>query len=84
MKFRILFIFFLAILGFNCSHKPYQPNYNQQTSHNNTIKSRSAIIDRQSRQEIRRSNLQRKRARKDRKVKKLNKKANKYSRKLVK
>ncbi len=81
---RFLFIFLVLILGLQCSHRPYQPNYNQQTSHNNTIKSRSAIIDRQSRQEIRRSNLQRKRARKDRKVKKLNKKANKYSRKLVK
>jgi hypothetical protein len=84
MKFQILLIFFLAILGFDCSHRPYQPNYNQQTSHNNTIKSRSAIIDKQSRQEIRRSNLQRKRARKDRKVKRLNKKASKYSKKLVK
>jgi hypothetical protein len=81
---RILFIFLLSILGFQCSQRPYQPNYNQQTSHNNTVKTRNKIVQKQADDEIRRSNLQRKRARKTKEAKKQTKKANKYSKKLVK
>ena len=81
---RILFIFLLSILGLQCSQRPYQPNYNQQTSHNNTIKTRNKIVQKQANTEIRRSNLQRKRARKTKEAKHQNKKANKYSKKLVK
>ncbi len=81
---RILFIFLVLILGLQCSQRPYQPNYNQETSHNNTVKTRNKIVQKQADHEIRRSNLQRKRARKTRKAKQLNKKADKYSKKLVK
>ena len=81
---RILFIFLLSILGFQCSQRPYQPNYNKQTSHNNTIKTRNKIVQDHANDEIRRSNLQRKRARKTRDAKHQNKKATKYSKKLVK
>ena len=81
---RILFIFLLSILGLQCSQRPYQPNYNQQTNHNNTVKTRNKIVQKQADDEIRRSNLQRKRARKTREAKHQTKKATKYSKKLVK
>lgn len=81
---RILFILLLSIFGLQCTPKPYQPNYNTQKSHNNTMKERKAIVTKQAEREIRRSNLQRKRARKKRSARHLEKKANKYNKKLVK
>lgn len=81
---RILFILLLSILGLQCSNRPYQPNYNQQKDHNNTVKARGKIVQDQANKEIRRSNLQRKRARKTRQAKHQTKKSNKFSKKLVK
>lgn len=81
---RIIFVFFVLILGFQCAKKPYQPNYNTRQTHNETVKSRTRMVQKHADWEIRRSNLQRKRARKDRVARHMNKKAEKYSKKLVK
>ena len=80
---RILYIFLIVILCAQCSPKPYQPNYNKDVSHNDVMKNRNAIVQKQANREIKRVNKQRKQARKQHSSKRLNRKAEKYSKKLV-
>ncbi len=80
---RILFILLISILGMQCTPRPYQPNYNKHVSHNDVVKSRAKMVQKQANREIKRSNLQRKRARKDRSLKHIGKKAKRHSKKLV-
>ncbi len=81
---RILSLLLLLFLGIQCASRPYRPNYNEHTSHNDIVKSRNRIVQNHADDEIRRSNLQRKRGRKDRQAKKTQRKAAKYSKKLIK
>jgi hypothetical protein len=74
----------ILIAGLFSCHKPYQPNYNTHTSHNDLVRVRKHMIEKQAKHEINRSNKQRKKARKSRKVKKLQRKEAKYARKLIK
>lgn len=80
---RILFIFLILILGLQCTPKPYQPNYNKDISHNDVVRNRNAIVQKQANREIKRSNDQRRKARKKRATRRLSRKAEKYSKKLV-
>ena len=80
---RILYIFLIMILCMQCNPKPYQPNYNKDISHNDVVKNRNAMVQRQAEREIKRANKQRKKERKKHSAKKLQKKAEKYSKKLV-
>jgi hypothetical protein len=81
---RILFLCLISLVLLCCAHRPYQPNYNKDVSHNDVIKNRQAMIQKQADGEIKRLNKQRKKERKRRSAKHLNKKADKYSKKLVK
>lgn len=80
---RILYIFLVMILCTQCNPKPYQPNYNRDVSHNDVVKNRNAMVQRQADREIKRANKQRKQARKKHSAKRLQRKAEKYSKKLV-
>jgi len=80
---RFLFIFLISILGFQCAKKPYQPNYNGKTSHNNTVKTRNQIVQREANSQIKAANKLRKNSRKARSAKSLNKQSKKDSKKLI-
>lgn len=84
MLLRFLLFFFIMMLGLQCSHRPYQPNYNTKTNHNAVVKERNRMVTKQAMHEIRRSNKQRAKARRSRAAKRENKKAIKYSKKLIK
>jgi len=81
---KSILILMILIAGLISCHKPYQPNYNTHTSHNDLVRVRKRMIEKQAKHEINRSNKQRKKARKSRKVKKLQRKEAKYARKLIK
>jgi len=81
---RYLLFIFILMLGLQCSHRPYQPNYNTKTNHNAVVKERNRMVTRQAKHEIKRSNKQRAKARRSRKAKRENKKAAKYAKKLIK
>jgi len=74
----------ILISGLISCHNPYQPNYNTHTSHNDLVKVRKRMVEKQAQKEINRANKQRRRARKSRKVKKLQRKESKFAKKLIK
>jgi hypothetical protein len=81
---KTLLILMILISGLISCHKPYQPNYNTHTSHNDLVKARKRMVEKQAQKEINRANKQRRRARKSHKVKKLQRKESKYAKKLIK
>jgi hypothetical protein len=81
---KTLLILMILISGLISCHKPYQPNYNTHTSHNDLVKARKRMVEKQAQKEINRANRQRRRARKSHKVKKLQRKESKYAKKLIK
>ena len=80
---RILFIFFLLILTFGCGNKPYQPNYNTGTNHNNEMSTRNEMMQKRGESEINRMNKQRRKARKKSAAKHLARKSNRNQKKFI-